>query len=100
MGEVYRARDTRLEASLPLRFCRLILRTFVVPVGAGSGFTYGKLQRLFDYAGYNAAYDVSSDGKRFLIVKNGVSGGAPAHPSVVVVTNWLDEVKARMPAQR
>ena len=41
-------------------------------------------------------YDVSGDGKRFLMVKQ--SPGAPhaAAPQIVVVQNWFEELKARM----
>ena len=38
-------------------------------------------------------YDVSSDGKRFLFVKNVTSVG---RPSVVVVNNWFNEVREKM----
>jgi serine/threonine protein kinase/Tol biopolymer transport system component len=43
-------------------------------------------------------YDVSPDGKRFLRVKNpsGQAAGSPAN--IVVVRNWIEEVKARVPA--
>ena len=51
-------------------------------------------------AGANSAraYDVTADGKRFLMVKP-VTGndGGPTLASVVVVHNWIEEVKRLVP---
>jgi hypothetical protein len=48
------------------------------------------------------AYDVSPDGQRFLMIKNAVpadgKSSAPA-PSVIVVLNWREELKARVPTR-
>ena len=43
-------------------------------------------------------YDVSRDGKRFLAVKQDVSPNQPA-VRIVVVQNWLEELKARVPTR-
>ena len=45
-------------------------------------------------------YDVSPDGQRFLMLK-GPAGGpsSTASPPMVVVVNWVEELKARVPAQ-
>jgi Tol biopolymer transport system component len=46
-------------------------------------------------------YDVSPDGQRFLLMKQsgiGVDGDA-ATPQVIVVTNWVEELKQRVPTQ-
>ncbi len=73
-----------------------------VPVPAGPGFTYGKPKSLFDATAYNQSssrpFDISVDGTRFLMVKNPANGNAVARPSIVVVSHWLEEVRARMPA--
>ena len=42
------------------------------------------------------AYDVSPDGQRFLMIK--AASGYQA-PSMVVVLNWLEELKAKLPAK-
>lgn len=72
-----------------------------VSIPAGPRFSYSKPQSLFDATSYNQSssrpFDISADGKRFLMVKNATNGNAVARPSVVVVSHWLDEVKARMP---
>ncbi|MGD1071273.1 MAG: hypothetical protein ABSB15_14125, partial [Bryobacteraceae bacterium] len=77
-------------------------RMMAVPVPAGPSFTYGKPEALFDFTPYFSArstgrmFDISPDGKRFLAIKP-VGSAAAAHPSIVVVSHWFDEVKARMP---
>ena len=84
-------------------------RMAAVPVPAGAaltngGFTYGKPQLLFDASLYvrdvTIRPDISADGKRFLMVKVVAGGDKAARPSIVVVSHWFDEVKARMPALR
>jgi serine/threonine-protein kinase len=80
-------------------------RMVAVPVPAGPGFIYGKPQVLFDANSYflqpnSRPFDISTDGKRFLMLKEGATGDRAARPSIVVVSHWFDEVKARMAAQR
>ena len=44
------------------------------------------------------SYDVSPDGQRFLMIKEGAGGiETPAPPSMVVVQNWLEELKRLVP---
>jgi len=38
-------------------------------------------------------YDVASDGKRFLMIKEAASQASHAAPQIVVVQNWLNELK-------
>jgi len=43
-------------------------------------------------------YDVSPDGRRFLMIKNtGGSDQTPALQSLVVVQNWFEELKRPVP---
>jgi serine/threonine-protein kinase len=44
------------------------------------------------------AYDVSPDGKRFLMIKD-VSSQVATPKQLVVVQNWLEELKARVPTK-
>ncbi len=45
-------------------------------------------------------YDVSLDGRRFLMIKESTTGDPNATPvSLVVVLNWLEELKARVPTK-
>ena len=45
-------------------------------------------------------YDASPDGKRFLMIKDaGAAGPAVAPASIVVVQNWLEELKRLVPTK-
>jgi serine/threonine-protein kinase len=49
------------------------------------------------------AYDVSSDGQRFLMLKDDAAAAAAvqgARPGIIVVQNWVEELKARVPGAR
>ena len=70
----------------------------VVPVRTSPAFSAGRPTRLFDgrYFGspFWRTYDVSRDGRRFLMIKDNDRGAAP--PSILVVLNWLEELKRRV----
>jgi eukaryotic-like serine/threonine-protein kinase len=77
-----------------------------VPVQTSPAFSAGNPAKVFDtrYAVPQNArtYDVSPDGQRFLMIKTNQqtersAGQAPA--SIVVVVNWLEELKQRVPAK-
>ena len=77
-------------------------RLTAVPVQtSGSTFSAGKPARVFD-AEYSSpfpqrSYDVSPDGRRFLMLKDSAAGDPNAMPaSMVVVLNWSEELKQRM----
>jgi serine/threonine-protein kinase len=75
-----------------------------VPVELGTNFVAGIPQHLFDgpyYTGIvSPTYDVSADGKRFLMIKNGpTSANAPALSQFVFVNNWFDELKRLVPTK-
>ncbi len=80
----------------------------VVAVPPGSSFTYAKAQPLFDATNYVTPggnpfrmFDVSADGKRFLTIRNpDANPNAGTRPSIMVVSNWFDELKARLPARQ
>ena len=46
-------------------------------------------------------YDVSADGKRFLLIKDAPApdGQQSAAPEIRVVLNWFEELKAKVPVQ-
>jgi serine/threonine-protein kinase len=76
-----------------------------VPISAGASFAYGNPRLVFKgpYIG-NAqggrAYDVSPDGRRFLMLKQAptsADGSEPARPTITVVLNWFEELKRRVP---
>lgn len=70
-----------------------------VPVQtSGATFAAGKPAKVFD-ARYSTpypprSYDVSADGKRFLMIKDSATGTQPA--SMVLVEHWFEELKQRM----
>ena len=75
-----------------------------VPVQTTPTFSAGNAVKLFDGTWFvlpsGRSYDVTADGKRFLMVKP-TSGGNQnaAPPSITVVLNWTEELKARLPAK-
>ena len=75
-----------------------------VPVRtSGTTFSAGTPAKVFDtkYAMYMASrgYDVSADGRRFVMIKAGAAGGNAPPTSVVVVANWFEELTARVPVK-
>ena len=69
-------------------------RTLIaVPVSTRNGFSAGEPRPLFEYSGFGnfaaANYDVSPDGKRFLVIETGEQEEKP--PSIRVVENWIEE---------
>ena len=74
-----------------------------VPIHSTPAFSAGNPTKLFDtryYAAGNArTYDVSRDGQTFLMIKaaGGDSTSTPA--GIVVVLNWVEELKARVPTK-
>ena len=80
-------------------------RLIAVSVDAtGSAFGWRTPAMLFTTAyatpSFPRAYDVSPDGQRFLMIKEGAAGTETAPPaSIVVVQNWLEELKRLVPAK-
>jgi serine/threonine-protein kinase len=76
----------------------------VVPVKASTttGFSFGKATTVLKKPYFVAqvrSYDISRDGKRFPMIKfdeGADSSNAPPLPSVHVVLNWVEELKARV----
>ena len=44
-------------------------------------------------------YDVSPDGQRFLMIKNGTTDGNAPPPSLVVVEHWFEDLKRLVPSK-
>jgi serine/threonine-protein kinase len=68
------------------------------PVQPGSSFVFGRPVPLFQAGQYhvNVArnYDVTPDGKRFLMIKT--AGADGKGPSLVVVSNWAEDVRRKL----
>ena len=76
-----------------------------VPVKSGTTWTAGPPTRLFEAPYFRGGggsdsriYDVSPDGKRFLMIKQDVSANQPA-ARIVVVQHWLEELKRLVPTK-
>ena len=78
-----------------------------VPVQIGATFSHGNPKKLFDWPsiaapGLGRTYDVSADGQRFLMIKEGSAGDTAfnsAGASLVVVLNWTEELKRLLPVK-
>ena len=75
------------------------------PVSMTTSFTFGDPVKVLNTRYYSSqqfrTYDVTPDGRRFLMVKESPSdpSGAAPRPNIVVVLNWLEELKARVPGK-
>jgi eukaryotic-like serine/threonine-protein kinase len=71
-----------------------------VPVRAsGVQLSFGKPEKVLDtrYSGNFYSYDVTPDGRRFLMMKESPAGGPERAGNMVVVLNWFEEWKGRVP---
>jgi serine/threonine-protein kinase len=89
-------------------------RVMAAPLQPGATFAVGRPQVVFEgpYVVFTIAsslasapgvssggrvYDVSADGQRFLMIKEGETDQTAAAPEIVVVQNWLEELKRLVP---
>ena len=81
-----------------------------VPVEAEPVFKAGKPRELFRGSYYSASagqavlpmWDISPDGKRFLMMKEDASTGKPVAEGprkINIVVNWFEELKQRVPVK-
>ncbi len=78
-----------------------------VQIQEDSNFTFGNPEVVFKETsffggfrgggGLGRTYDVSPDGKRFLMIKEGNPAGETAPTQVILVQNWTDELKRLVP---
>jgi serine/threonine-protein kinase len=76
-------------------------RVLSVAVQAGATFTAGGAEILFELAmqdpqGGSRPYDVAPNGS-FFVIRNAETEGRTEAPSVVLVQNWTEELKRRLP---
>jgi len=74
-----------------------------VPVRTTGGFSSDRPTKLFDGRPYYATpasrtYDVAADGKRFLMIRLPATEAMP-EAKIVLVLNWFEELKARVPGK-
>ena len=58
-------------------------------------FTFGAGMRI----GIDRGFDVSSDGERFLFFGEPTAPGTPSSAELVVIQNWVDELKRLVPGE-
>jgi serine/threonine-protein kinase len=80
----------------------LLTRMMAVPVTLRPTFTAGAARQLFE-GRYGAtqgvrSYDVTADGRRFIMVQQ-KERPAVAAAEMILVQNWLEELKARVPVK-
>ncbi len=72
-----------------------------IAVSTTEGFAVGGARPLFEHPGLSSAnvaqYDVSADGKRFVLVEDveGEDGEEARAPSIHVIQNWYEEFRER-----
>ena len=98
------ARDRRGHETDELFYVDLVNTLTAVPVQtSGATFVTANPAKLFETA-YAAAltssrdYDVAPNGQRFLMIRENVARDRSAPVGMVVVQNWFDELKAKVPA--
>ncbi len=67
-------------------------------------FTFGNPEVVFEETYYfrgrrdlGRTYDISPDGKRFLMIKEGGPGGETEATQLILVLNWFEELKRLVP---
>jgi eukaryotic-like serine/threonine-protein kinase len=75
-----------------------------VPVDTSQGFSVHKAVKLFeadylDTGGPVRNYDVSADGEKFVMIKNAGTRNQGAVTNLLVVVNWQEELKQRVPTR-
>ena len=79
-----------------------------VPIAPAQGFAPGDPEKLFEgrYLASDtyiaASYDVAAEGDRFLMIKDGPGSSTSSSATLIVVSNWVQEMKqlaSRAPAQ-
>jgi serine/threonine-protein kinase len=56
-------------------------------------------RRYYSSGGVPRQYDASPDGQRFLMLKQGATNPSAALPQIVLVQNWLDELRKIVPSK-
>jgi Tol biopolymer transport system component len=87
---------------------RRMMAVDFVGLSAGEGPRIGRPRMLFEFqnAEFNYAcepnrcYDVAPDGQRFYVVQTPTPQSPPAMTHINLIQNWLEELKAKVPAQR
>ena len=73
---------------------------FSVSVDTTSGFAFGRPKSLgIELRQAGNHYDITPDGRKFLVVRNAGGSGDSTPPRVHLVLNWTQELKERVPVR-
>jgi serine/threonine-protein kinase len=79
-----------------------VVSIWTVPIQSSPTFRAGTPRKLFEGRYFAAlagtTYDVTPDGQRFLMIKPS-SNARMINPRIIVVDNWLEELRRRVPAE-
>jgi serine/threonine protein kinase len=89
MGEVYRARDTRLNRDVAIK---ILPEVFALDADRLARF------KRRSAASSTRSSDVSTDG-RFLMIERAMAPGGAEGTGMVVVLNWAEELKRLLPRE-
>jgi len=75
-----------------------------VPIEADGSFTFGNPEVVFEEtylfrgrSGLGRTYDISPDGKRFLVLKEGRPGDETEPTQLILIQNWFEELNRLVP---
>jgi hypothetical protein len=89
LGEVYRARDARLHREVAMTS----MSSSRAVRSSSPASPSNSMRGLISSDQYRSGYDVTADGKRFIMVKL-PEGSAPRRINVIV--NWFEELRRRV----
>ena len=89
-----------------LFYLSLIGQLTSVPIEADGSFTFGNPEVVFEETylfrgrtGLGRTYDISPDGKRFLMIKEGGLRDETEPTQLILVLNWFEELKQLVPTE-
>jgi serine/threonine protein kinase len=104
MGQVYRARDTRLDRTVAIKILPAHLsadptrkQRFEREAKAISSLNHPHICVLFDVRGPAPNYDVHPDGKRVLVLKSPDNSSNAPITSVSFILNFFEELRHKLP---
>ena len=73
-------------------------KLMAVDVATDGELALGTPRALFEHSSPESAYDVGTDGERFIMIDASVSRAAPTE--LILVQNWTEELKRLVPSEK